>query len=63
MNGHDDYCDSDWASCVDDERFISGYYIFIEDNLISWKSKKHSVVARSTIEIKYRAMVLRVTEM
>ena len=34
------YCDADWASSPPDRCFASGYYVFIGDNLISWKSKK-----------------------
>jgi Reverse transcriptase (RNA-dependent DNA polymerase) len=57
------YCDSDWASCSDDMKSTSGYCMFIEGNLVSWKSKKQTVVARSTAEVDYRAMALGVAEM
>jgi Reverse transcriptase (RNA-dependent DNA polymerase) len=57
------YCDSDWASCSDDRKSTSGYCMFIGGNLVSWKSKKQTVVARSTAETEYRAMALGVAEM
>jgi hypothetical protein len=57
------YCDSDWASCPDDRKSTSEYCMFVGGNLVSWKSKKQTVVARSTAETEYRAMALDVAEM
>jgi hypothetical protein len=37
--------------------------MFVRENLVSWKSKKQTVVARSTAEAEYRAMTLGVAEM
>ena len=36
--------------------FASGYYVFVGGNLVSWKSKKQSVVSCSNAEFDYRAM-------
>ena len=41
----------------------SGYCVLIGGNLISWKSKKKSVVARSSVAVKYRAMALITCEL
>ena len=46
----------------EDKRFTTGYYVFVEGNLVSCKSKKHSVVSRSSAKSEYKAMTQSVCE-
>ncbi|KAL0560408.1 hypothetical protein IC582_000813 [Cucumis melo] len=56
------YTDSDWAGSVINRKSTSDYCTFVWGNLITWRSKKQSVVARSSVEAEYRAMSLGVCE-
>ena len=50
------FMDVDWVGSKEDRRSTSGYCMFVGGNLVSWKSKKQSVVSRSSAESEYRAM-------
>ena len=56
------FTDADWAGSVTDRRSTSGYCTFIGGNLVTWRSKKQGVVARSSAEAEFRAAALGICE-
>jgi hypothetical protein len=56
------YSDATWASDRVDRRSITGYCIFLGSSPIAWKSKRQSVVSRSSAEAELRALVITTAE-
>ncbi|CAL8132823.1 unnamed protein product [Prunus armeniaca] len=57
------YTDADWVGSQTDRRSTSGYFTFVGGNLVTWRSKKQNVVARSSAEAEYRGMAHGVCEL
>ena len=49
------YSDSDYAGCVDTQKFTFGYLFLFAGGEISWNSAKQSVIAASTMEAEFVA--------
>lgn len=52
----------DWARSREDIGSIYGHCVFVGGNLISWKSKKHNEVSRSSAKLVNRTMTQCVYE-
>ncbi|RVW63221.1 Retrovirus-related Pol polyprotein from transposon RE1 [Vitis vinifera] len=56
------FSDADWVGSVQDRRSTSGYCTYVWGNLVTWRSKKQSVVSRSSAEAEFRAMAHDICE-
>jgi hypothetical protein len=56
------YFDANWVGSFD-RKSTTGFCTFVGGNLVTWKSKKQNVVARSSAEAEYRAMTSTASEL
>ena len=57
------YTDADYASSIVDRKSTSSYCALLSGNLVTWKSKKQSVVIRSIVEAEFWAMAQGICEL
>ena len=50
------YCDASHGDCKDSRKSTAGWFMRLGNNVIAWKAKKQTYVARSTFEAEYGAM-------
>ncbi|CAN1152027.1 Retrovirus-related Pol polyprotein from transposon TNT 1-94, partial [Linum perenne] len=56
------YTDASWAGELTERRSTTGYCTYVWGNLVTWRSKKQTVVARSSAEAEYRAVAHGIQE-
>lgn len=56
------YCDSEWGGCLQTRRSFTEYLVKFGNVVVSWKSKKHETLARSSAEAEFRSMASLVAE-
>ena len=57
------YSDADWVGDPTYHRSTTRYCFLLGDSLISWRSKKQTIVARSSTEAEYRALAATTAEL
>ncbi|GJW95896.1 hypothetical protein Tco_0175568 [Tanacetum coccineum] len=50
------YADADWVNCPKTRRSVIGLYVLLGKTLVSWISKKHATIYKSSSETEYRSM-------
>ncbi|XP_020584559.1 uncharacterized protein LOC110027457 [Phalaenopsis equestris] len=57
------YTDADYVGSIVDRRSTTRYCTFLGGNLVTWRSKKQNVVARSSAESEFRAIAQGLCEL
>ncbi|XP_073220339.1 secreted RxLR effector protein 161-like [Cicer arietinum] len=57
------FTDVDWAGSIIERKSTTGYCAYVWGNLVTWRSKKQGVVARSSAEAEFRAMAQGICEL
>jgi hypothetical protein len=56
------YSDATWVSDPSDRHLVTGYYIFLGNSPLTWKSKKQFIVSHCSTEVELRALATTTAE-
>jgi hypothetical protein len=56
------YSNKDWAGCPNTHRSTSSYCVFLRGSLMSWSSKRQTMVSQSSAEAEYRTVANETAE-
>ncbi|GKC68057.1 ribonuclease H-like domain-containing protein [Tanacetum coccineum] len=56
------YSNANWAGCPATHLSTSGYCVFLDNNILSWSSKRQQTLSRSSAEDEYRGVANVVVE-
>ena len=48
---------------MNDKMLTTGYYTFVWGNLVTWRSKKQTMVVKSSVEVEFRALTYGICEL
>ncbi|GKD17523.1 ribonuclease H-like domain-containing protein, partial [Tanacetum coccineum] len=51
------FSDANWAKCPKTRKFVSGFCLYLNNNLVSWKSKKQATIFRYSAEFEYSSAI------
>ena len=60
--GIEGFFDADWAGSLEDNKSTTSYCTKVWGNVVTWRSKKQSVVARSSAEAEFWAIAQGICE-
>lgn len=57
------YTNANYVESVVDKKYATDHLLYLEGDLVIWRSKKQNIVARSNKKLEFRAMMQRVCEL
>ncbi|GJQ65659.1 hypothetical protein Trydic_g7747 [Trypoxylus dichotomus] len=58
----DTYVDAEWVNDFDDRKSVTGFFVSVFGNIVSWGTRKQSTVCLSGTEAKYKALTTAICD-